>query len=92
MKAENKHPFEILGPLRMLEGLESLGFFPDGRMLALNSFENRVYLFWLDEPWVDEDGEPHHSLVLKAYRPGRWSAAQILEEHQFAIDLSDAEL
>ncbi|NCV57388.1 MAG: stress response kinase A, partial [Betaproteobacteria bacterium] len=51
MKAENKHPFEILGPLRMLEGLESLGFFPDGRMLALNSFENRVYLFWLDEPW-----------------------------------------
>ena len=92
MQAENKHPFELLLPGRMLDAIESLGLLPDGRMLALNSFENRVYLFWLDEPWEDAQGERHDSLVLKAYRPGRWSAEQILEEHGFAMDLAQAEL
>ncbi|NBS82738.1 MAG: hypothetical protein EBS62_13395, partial [Betaproteobacteria bacterium] len=72
MHTHNKHPFELLGPSRMLDGLQALGLQPDGRMLALNSFEN--------------------SVVLKAYRPGRWSLAQILEEHRFANDLAEAEL
>lgn len=92
MKAENKHPFELLGPTRMLDGLQSLGLQPDGRLLALNSFENRVYLLWLDEPWLDPQGHAQQSVVLKAYRPGRWSLEQILEEHAFARDLADAEL
>ncbi|NBT01191.1 MAG: serine/threonine protein kinase, partial [Betaproteobacteria bacterium] len=77
MHTHNKHPFELLGPSRMLDGLQALGLQPDGRMLALNSFENRVYLLWLDEPWLDAEGKPHDSVVLKAYRPGRWSLAQI---------------
>ena len=91
-KPESKHPFELLVPSRMLDAIESLGLLPDGRMLALNSFENRVYLFWLEEPWVDTHGDSHDSLVLKAYRPGRWSADQILEEHRFASDLADEDL
>jgi Ser/Thr protein kinase RdoA (MazF antagonist) len=92
MHTHNKHPFELFGPSRMLDGLQALGLQPDGRMLALNSFENRVYLLWLDEPWLDAEGKPHDSVVLKAYRPGRWSLAQILEEHRFANDLAEAEL
>ncbi|NBS38692.1 MAG: hypothetical protein EBS73_05260 [Betaproteobacteria bacterium] len=88
MNTPNKHPFERFGPSCMLDGLQSLGLQPDGRLLALNSFENRVYLLWLDEPWFDAMGEPHDSLVLKAYRPGRWSLAQVLEEHRFAYDLA----
>jgi len=56
---------------------------PDGRLLGLNSYENRVYQVYLDE------GQP---VVAKFYRPGRWSDRQILEEHEFAAQLVEHEV
>jgi Ser/Thr protein kinase RdoA (MazF antagonist) len=76
-------PFGALTPDRILDALESAGWRGDGRLLALNSYENRVYQVWL------EDGA---SVVAKFYRAGRWSDAQILEEHAFVAELDDAEI
>lgn len=67
----------------MLAAVESIGVVTDGRLLALNSFENRVYQVGI------EDGAP---LVAKFYRGGRWSDAAISEEHAFARELAEAEL
>jgi Ser/Thr protein kinase RdoA (MazF antagonist) len=67
----------------MLDALAAIGLRPDGRLLALASYENRVYQAWMDE------GPP---LVVKFYRPARWSNAQILEEHAFAQELADREI
>lgn len=78
-----EHPFARLGPDRILDALESAGWRGDGRLLALNSYENRVYQVWL------EDGS---SVVAKFYRPNRWSDAQILEEHRFTAELAEAEI
>ncbi len=75
--------FGLLTPELMLDALEHVGLRPDGRLLQLNSYENRVLLAHL------EDGA---AVVAKFYRPGRWSDAQILEEHAFARDLADAEV
>lgn len=72
-----------LQPEHILEALESLSFRCDGRFLALNSYENRVYQVGI------EDSKP---LVAKFYRPGRWSDKAIFEEHDFTGELSDAEL
>lgn len=76
-------PFAALSPERILDAIEALGLQCDGRVLTLNSFENRVFRVGI------EDGQP---LVAKFYRPGRWSDAAIAEEHQFAIELHDAGL
>jgi Ser/Thr protein kinase RdoA (MazF antagonist) len=76
-------PYSDLTPDRVLDALAALGFRPDGRLLALNSYENRVYQAWMEE------GPP---LVAKFYRPGRWSDAQILEEHAFARELAEREV
>jgi len=76
-------PYATLTPDCLLDALESVGLTPDGRLLALNSFENRVYQVGMDE------GPP---LVVKFYRPGRWSAAAIQEEHDFTLDLAEREL
>ncbi|RVT84706.1 serine/threonine protein kinase [Inhella crocodyli] len=72
-----------LDPSRVLDALDAAGLRGDGRLLQLNSYENRVYLVHLEE------GEP---IVAKFYRPGRWTDAQILEEHRFALDLQLAEV
>lgn len=72
------HPYAALTPDVVLQALEQAGFWPDGRLLALNSYENRVYLAYL------EDGA---SVVVKFYRPQRWSDAQILEEHRYIAEL-----
>jgi Ser/Thr protein kinase RdoA (MazF antagonist) len=77
------HPFDALGPDEVLAALESIGMRCDGRLQALNSFENRVYLVGLD------DGA---SRVVKFYRPNRWGNQQILEEHRFALELAEAEI
>lgn len=77
------HPFESLTPDQVLDALASVGQHGDGRLMALSSYENRVYLAHL------EDGE---AVVAKFYRPGRWSEAQILEEHGFAAELMAAEV
>jgi Ser/Thr protein kinase RdoA (MazF antagonist) len=76
-------PYAELGPATVLDALESAGLRGDGRLLALNSYENRVYQAWL------EDGG---SVVAKFYRPGRWSDAQILEEHGFVQELAAREI
>ena len=71
--------FADLQPEDILATLDGLGFRCDGRFLALNSYENRVYQIGI------EDGPP---IVTKFYRPGRWSDQAILEEHAFADDLA----
>jgi len=76
-------PYARLSPDVVLAAVESLGILTDGRLLALNSFENRVYQVGV------EDGTP---LVAKFYRGGRWSDAAIAEEHAFARELAAAEL
>ncbi|MBK9363446.1 MAG: serine/threonine protein kinase [Rubrivivax sp.] len=72
-----------LTPARVLDALDALGLRPDGRLLQLNSYENRVHQVFL------EDGS---AVVTKFYRPGRWTDAQILEEHAFARELAAAEV
>jgi Ser/Thr protein kinase RdoA (MazF antagonist) len=76
-------PYSDLTPDRALDALAAIGFRPDGRMLALNSYENRVYQVWMEE------GPP---LVAKFYRPARWSDAQVLEEHAFTRELAEREI
>ena len=75
--------FADLQPEDILATLDGLGFRCDGRFLALNSYENRVYQIGI------EDGPP---VVTKFYRPGRWSDAAILEEHAFSADLAAQEI
>jgi len=72
-----------LSPSDVLNSIETFGFACDGRLLALNSYENRVYRVGLD------DGS---SIVAKFYRPGRWSDEAILEEHAFTLDLAELEI
>ena len=76
-------PFDALSPDRVIAAVESLGMACDGRVLALGSYENRVYQVGRD------DAEP---VVAKFYRPGRWSDAAIGEEHGFALELARAEI
>ena len=76
-------PYAGLSPTTVLDALDSVGLRGDGRLLALNSYENRVYLAYLEEGG---------SVVLKFYRPGRWSDAQIEEEHEFVHELAAAEI
>jgi Ser/Thr protein kinase RdoA (MazF antagonist) len=83
MTTSSDHPFQSLTPAFIIDAVESQGFCCDCRTLALNSYENRVYQVGID------DGPP---LIAKFYRPGRWSAAQILEEHRFCFDLKEHEL
>lgn len=77
------HPYDALTPDCVLDALSATGLWPDGRLQALGSYENRVYQAMLD------DGS---KVVAKFYRPGRWSTAQIAEEHAFAHDLVAAEV
>ena len=75
--------YATLSPDAVLAAVESVGVRTDGRLLALNSFENRVYQVGIEEA---------SPLVAKFYRGGRWSDAAIAEEHAFALELSAAEL
>jgi len=83
----SSHPFEALTPDVVLDALATVGLRGDGRLMALSSYENRVYQAHLEAPY---DG--HGAVVAKFYRPGRWSEAQILEEHGFAAELMAAEV
>ena len=74
--------FSRLDPQQVLDCLDAAGLRGDGRVLQLNSYENRVFQVFLEDPI---DGNP--AVVAKFYRPGRWSDAQILEEHAFALEL-----
>lgn len=85
--SDEASPYAGLTPEVALDALESVGLWPSGQVLALNSYENRVFLIGLDEPH-----EGQASVVAKFYRPGRWSDAQILEEHAFIAELAAAEV
>ncbi|MEO5624053.1 MAG: serine/threonine protein kinase, partial [Dokdonella sp.] len=76
-------PYAGLSPDVVLDAIDAAGFVSDGRLLALASYENRVYQVGI------EDGPP---LVAKFYRPARWSDTAIAEEHAFALELAAAEL
>jgi Ser/Thr protein kinase RdoA (MazF antagonist) len=76
-------PYETLTPDLILDAIESRNYRCDGRLLALNSYENRVYQVWLDDGGV---------LVAKFYRPARWSDAAIREEHEFGLQLVEREI
>ena len=76
-------PYADLSPDLVLDAVEQIGLVADGRLLALNSYENRVYQVGLD------DAPP---VIAKFYRPGRWSDAAILEEHAFATRLAEHEI
>ena len=80
---QREHPYARLTPDMILRALESVGFVCDGRLLALNSYENRVYQIGI------EDGEP---VIAKFYRPDRWSRQAILEEHAFSQELAAEEI
>jgi Ser/Thr protein kinase RdoA (MazF antagonist) len=81
-RGEDRQPFSGLTPALVLDAAAAVGLEPDGRLFALNSYENRVYQL----------GSGAQQRVLKFYRPGRWSDAQIGEEHQFTAELAAAEL
>lgn len=78
MVQDELHPYDRLTPDQIIAAVESLGWQADGRILALNSYENRVYQVGI------EDGTP---LVAKFYRPHRWTDEAIREEHAFALEL-----
>ncbi len=71
--SQNTTPYAGLSPDIVLDAIAATGSMPDGRLLALGSYENRVYQVGV------EDGSP---LVVKFYRPGRWSDAAIAEENK----------
>jgi len=84
-KAMNTHltPFSALTPDIILNAMDSVGLQSDGRLLALNSYENRVYQVGIDNAVA---------VVTKFYRPNRWATAAILEEHAFIQELADNEI
>ena len=84
----NPHPFDQLTPEFIMDAVEQHGFLCDGRNLALNSYENRVYQIGLE----DEQGNSLTPIIAKFYRPNRWTRDQILEEHTFCFELAEQEL
>ena len=78
-----QHPFSALDPGCVLDALDAVGLHGDGRLLALNSYENRVYQVGREE------GAP---VVVKFYRPDRWSDAALLEDHAFVAELVEREI
>lgn len=76
------HPYSTLTPERILDAVEKLGYQCDGRLNALNSYENRVFQIGI------ADSAP---LIAKFYRPSRWSYEQVVEEHDFSKELAAAE-
>lgn len=77
------HPFDQLTPDFIMDAVESQGYRCDCRILTLNSYENRVYQVGIED---------HEPLIAKFYRPERWSDEQILEEHEFTLELAKHEL
>lgn len=83
MTTDTSTPYAGLTPDAMLDAIEAIGLRGDGRLLALNSYENRVYQIGLEEA---------APVIVKFYRPGRWSDAAILEEHGFVRELVEREI
>jgi Ser/Thr protein kinase RdoA (MazF antagonist) len=75
--------FLALTPERVLAAVEAAGLATNPVCYPLNSFENRVYEVELQD---------RSRVVAKFYRPGRWSAEQIREEHEFLQELDAEEI
>lgn len=86
-----RHAFESLTPDVVLDALASVGLFGDGRLTALSSYENRVYQVHLEHGLARDAAAPSF-VVVKFYRPERWTDAQIREEHSFSFELMSAEI
>jgi len=89
------HPYASLTPDAILDALADIGLMGDGRLTALSSYENRVYQIQLETeraPAQTDGTLVPDSVVAKFYRPGRWTDAQIQEEHDFAVELVAAEI
>ena len=82
------HPYESLTPDVVLDAVDSTGLRTDGRMMALNSYENRVFQIGVEPNRTDEPA----FIVAKYYRPDRWQDDAILEEHAFALALATEEI
>ncbi|HEB57952.1 MAG TPA: serine/threonine protein kinase [Gammaproteobacteria bacterium] len=80
-------PYARLTPDTVLDAVAGLGMVPSGHLLALNSYENRVYQIGIDDATAGGA-----FVVAKFYRPQRWSDATILEEHAFALELAAQEI
>ena len=78
-----QHPYSRLTPDTVLDALNSIGLQGDGRLLALNSYENRVYQAGMEDGTFE---------IVKFYRPARWSDEAILEEHAFVEDMYQREI
>ena len=85
------HAYESLTPDVVLDALASIGLVGDGRLMALSSYENRVYQIHLENS-VGKADASGDLVVAKFYRPDRWTDAQIMEEHAFASELMTAEV
>jgi Ser/Thr protein kinase RdoA (MazF antagonist) len=83
IRRPNPHPYDRLTPDAIIASVESVGWTSDRRILALNSYENRVYQVGI------EGSSP---IIVKFYRPDRWSDEAIHEEHGFALELAAAEI
>ena len=81
--ADQTTPYYRLDPDTVLQSVESTGLLTDGRLLALNSYENRVYQVGI---------EAETPVIAKFYRPDRWSDEAIAEEHGFAKELAEQEI
>ena len=76
-------PYAGLTPEVVLDALDAVGLRGDGRLIQLNSYENRVFQVFLEDARV---------VVAKFYRPARWSDEAILEEHAFVLELAEREI
>ncbi len=83
----DKEPYSDLGPDRILDAVDACGYQTSGSLLALNSYENRVYQIGLESSAQGDD-----FIIAKFYRPGRWTDDCILEEHEFSLELAAAEI
>src|SRR5262245_37281281 len=92
--SDTERPFARLSPETVLDAVEAMGLVADGRLMALNSYENRVYRVGVDPSSLSlrDPRALADAVVAKFYRPSRWSESEISEEHAFARELAAAEL
>ncbi len=92
--AQAPQGYASLTPQQVLDALDAVGLRGDGRILQLNSYENRVFQLFLEDelPAATPHAAAAKAVVAKFYRPGRWTDAQIVEEHGFALELAAAEV
>lgn len=87
---ENTEYFNHLSPETVLNSIESLGFSTTGRVMQLGSMENRVFEVEVDDVEINNVSDQFR--ILKFYRPGRWTKAQIQDEHDFLFDLVENDI